>query len=72
MRPVAGADRLSCQQFKSGGGRVLRWRPNKATEWVPGEALATARRTLCGRARIVGHVLVERTTTAMFRPTRFC
>ncbi len=29
MRPVAGAERLSCQHFKSGAGRVLRWRPGK-------------------------------------------
>src|SRR5229473_2915794 len=34
-----GAERLSYQHFKSGAGRVLRWRPDKLTrEKVPGEA----------------------------------
>ena len=73
MRPVAGAERLGCQHLKSGAGRGLRWRPDKVTrEKVPGEALATARCMVCGWARIVAHLLVEGTTTAMFRPARFC
>src|ERR1700739_1044642 len=49
MRPLAGEERLSCQHFKSGAGRGLRWRPDKVTrQKVPGEALATARCTVCG------------------------
>jgi hypothetical protein len=42
------------QHLRSGAGRDLRGRPNVATVKFPGVALATARRTLCGWARIVG------------------
>jgi hypothetical protein len=40
--------------FKSGAGRDRRWRPNVATEKVPGEALAIVCRSLWGWERIVG------------------
>jgi hypothetical protein len=38
---------------------------------APGEAFATAFRTMCGCERIVGQKLVDKTTTAIVRPARF-
>ncbi len=56
----------------SGGRRDLGERANVAEVSAPGIASATARCTVCGWARIDGHVLVERTTTAILRRVRLC
>lgn len=57
---------------QSGACRDLCWRSRRAMENVPGAALATARCTLWGWARMTGQILVERITIAIFRLVGFC